>query len=64
MVIEALFTLVLLPPLEELETLIPKELPVELPPLRDLKHHMDLIIGTKLLNLPHYMTRFQEAGTA
>lgn len=40
--------------LEAFKDLSPDELPDELPPLRNIQHKTDLVLGFRLPNLPHH----------
>ena len=42
------------PMLEEFQRIIYDELPDEIPPIRDIQHHIDLIPRVGLPNIPHY----------
>ena len=40
--------------LEKFDDVILEDLPIELPPLCNIQHHIDLILDSFLPNMPHY----------
>jgi len=45
------------PLLQGFQEVIPDKLPDESPPMHDIQHKIDLILGASLLNLPRYRMR-------
>ena len=39
---------------KEFDNVIPEDLLIESPPMHNIQHHIDLILGTSLPNVPHY----------
>jgi hypothetical protein len=46
--------------LSEYSDVFPSEVPVGLPPLRGIEHHIDLVLGASLLNRDPYRTNPEE----
>ena len=44
----------LLPLLEEFKDVIPNEIPIGLPPMRNIRHCIDLVVGAALPNKASY----------
>ena len=46
--------------LDDFVNMVPDELPGELPPLRDIQHAIDLVLGSQLPKFPHYRMNHKE----
>ena len=46
--------------LKEFDDVIPEDLSTELPPMRNIQHHIDLILSVSLLKVPHYSKSSKE----
>ena len=47
--------------MKESKGVVHDKLPNELPPMRDIPHHIDLILEASLFNLPHYQMHPKES---
>ena len=46
--------------LQEFKDVFPKELSDQIPPMRDIQHAIDFVLGATLPNMPHYRMNLTE----